>query len=409
MHVTDSIYYREPYLTDLDVVPIALVREEGRLAVVLDRTICYPEGGGQPGDRARLDDIPIIDTRKASDGSILHILADDQTVELGKSYRLSLDWARRYDFMQQHTAQHLVSGVLHAIAGIGTVAVHFGQTDFTIETDAEAIDESTLQHVEDRVNEIVRVNVAVSAEVKAHEDAQGMGLRRAIKVDGDVRLVSIGDYDVIACGGVHVGHSSELLYVLCIGSERIRGHVRTQWLAGSRAVAAIRRDQSVVKQLVAQFSAQPHELVGMAQTVQTQLTDTRYKLRKANEKLVRMQLATLIEGSQQVRGTPVVALDASEEEEDFLKHLAEASNVHEVLALCALRRMNEHQLAWLIVLKGPGAARLDFASMRNSLLPLIGGKGGGKPPMWQGVGDKPEAIARFLQAFIEMVSGEQLA
>jgi alanyl-tRNA synthetase len=114
MHVTDSIYYREPYLTDLDVVPIALVREEGRLAVVLDRTICYPEGGGQPGDRARLDDIPIIDTRKGSDGSILHILADDQTVELGKSYRLSLDWARRYDFMQQHTAQHLVSGVLHA-------------------------------------------------------------------------------------------------------------------------------------------------------------------------------------------------------------------------------------------------------------------------------------------------------
>ncbi|MDX9809332.1 MAG: alanyl-tRNA editing protein, partial [Sphaerochaetaceae bacterium] len=183
MHVTEKTYYDLPYERELTVRVVDIITDGKHKAVVLDKTIFYPEGGGQPGDMGWLGTYEIIDTQKKNDGTIEHVLSEGDVPEIGKEYRLMLNWSHRYDFMQQHTAQHLISGILYSSASIGTVSVHFGKDLFTIETDADEIEPTVLLAVEDKVNEIIRTHVPLQVKTATREEADTMGLRREVKVD----------------------------------------------------------------------------------------------------------------------------------------------------------------------------------------------------------------------------------
>lgn len=405
MHVTEKTYYDLPYERELTVRVVDIITDGKHKAVVLDKTIFYPEGGGQPGDMGWLGTYEIIDTQKKNDGTIEHVLSEGYVPEIGKEYRLTLNWSHRYDFMQQHTAQHLISGILYSSASIGTVSVHFGKDLFTIETDADEIEPAVLLAVEDKVNEIIRTHVPLQVKTATREEADAMGLRREIKVDNDVRLVSIGSYDTIACGGLHVRNSSEIVHVLCIGTERIRNHVRIQWIAGARTVEAMRANHAIVKQLCAVFSSKDYELVPLAQSLQSQLTDARYHLRKAKVALAAVSLKEKLISSRQ----PVLAFECGDEEPEILRFYAEAAESFDDLALCLVQKRNDERLSWMMMVKGPCAAQFDFSFVRQQLLPIIEGKGGGRPPLWQGAGTKSDQISLFLQKFIELFSREDLA
>ena len=150
--MTEPLYYKDRYLRSVDAVVTGL--SDG--AIILDRTIFYPEAGGQPGDRGTFGPYAIRDTQKGKDGEILHILADGSAFpSVGERATLTLDWNHRHFFMKEHSAQHLVSALLFSCFSIGTVAVHQGDMFFTVETDKAEIDEETLLAVEDKANEIV--------------------------------------------------------------------------------------------------------------------------------------------------------------------------------------------------------------------------------------------------------------
>lgn len=381
-------------------------------AIQLDRTICYPEGGGQPGDRAILSEgdrsCRIIDTRKeipedSGDVRIVHIVEGPCPFVVGDHAHLTLDWPHRYEFMRQHTAQHMISGLLYTRFGIGTVSVHQGDEILTVETDRTDISIDTLRQVEALVNEAIRSRIPVTYEERSHREAESLGLRRGIKVEGDVRLVRIGNLDVIACGGLHVASTDEVVAVLFVGTEMIRGHVRTIWKTAERAVSEIHRNQDVVRSLVSVFSAQPQDLAEKAEQLQAQVTDAQWHRQKTA-----LRLATSLLLSEQqacsciVSGTPVVTLDISAEPELALKQFAEQLDSYEAIALCVVQEKGG-KLSWLIGLKGPLADRIPFEALRSRLLPLIGGKGGGRPPVWQGVGSDVANLIPFLESFKSVV------
>ena len=404
MEQTFPQFYADPLLSELLVRVVQIIETTKGPAVVTDRTICYPEGGGQPGDRGWIGPIAVRDTVEDADGRILHYTDALLGLEVGQEVTMRLDWGHRFEYMQQHTAQHLISGILYSLEGIGTVAVHLGHDCLSIETDRSEIDPQVLRTVEDRVNDIIRLNVPVSYQELPLAEAQALGLRRSIKVDGLVRLVRIGDFDIIACGGLHVQSTAQIKQVLYKGSEMIRGHVRTHWYAGDRVIAQIRSYQLIVGELGVLFSAQPHELVARTAELQKAAADASYRLKKAQLQLVEKTLSVSVNQAPRILGCPVLTIDVSHEPETYPKLVAEATLSIPQLALCLVQQRSDGNLAWMIVLKGVVEKALPFTVVRERLFPVVQAKGGGKPPLWQGIGSRASGKDEFLHGFVELLN-----
>lgn len=247
---TARVYYDEPDLRSLDAHVVGITPD----GVVLDRTIFYPEGGGQRGDSGMMDDQKVLSTRKV-DGDIVHIVGDPGRFQPGQGVHLELDWEPRWRIMQAHTAQHMIAGTLYNAFSIGTVAIHLGDEELTVETDRSDIPVATLYEVERIVNEAILADRKVSYLEMEHDEAAGLALRRPIKVSGPVRLVRIEDVDLIACGGVHVPSTARIGLVTYDSSETIRGHVRTFWRYGRSAWEHIHMQREVLSRLSSMLSA----------------------------------------------------------------------------------------------------------------------------------------------------------
>ena len=402
MFTTTPLYYEKPYERTSTATVVEIVKWKGIDAIILDRTVFYPEGGGQPGDRGILGNSKVVDTQSDDRGQLLHIVSGQTAHTVGDTVTLHLDWHHRYDYMQQHTAQHLVSGTLHRLLGIGTVSVHLGHDAMSIELDADTINESDIHLVEDEVNAIVRRSVPVTAQVVSQEDSTALGLRRPVKVDGEVRIVRIGEYDTIACGGIHVADSTELISVQFLRSERIRGHVRTFWTAGERSVALVRRNRELVDAVGSRLSVPAEAILQGIATLQEQLADTRYQIRNAVSRSATLLLDRQLQVAEHANGIPLVVFDAAQWTEDEFKILPELVLSVESLALCAIKEREDGKLAWVVALKGMEDGQSVFQAVRQIPLLLIGGKGGGKPPLWQGVGTDPLQKSQFLEQMVAL-------
>lgn len=240
--MTELLYYRDGYLKSVDARVID-VKADG---IILDKTIFYPECGGQPGDRGTFGSFIIKDTQKSESGEPLHLI-DGAKPNIGDTLTLTLDWAHRYKFMIEHSAQHLLSATLFRVFGIGTVAVHQGEKILTIETDKAEIDDDVLLKAEDIANVHVREGLRIYQEEVEHKEAEELHMRRSIKVEGRVKLVFIENLDVVACGGVHVSNSREIGEIHYLGKELIRGHVRTIWCVSDEAVEDRRENERALK------------------------------------------------------------------------------------------------------------------------------------------------------------------
>ena len=221
---------------------------EGR-RVFLDRTAFYPASGGQPSDRGSINGVPVEDV--VEDGErIVHVL----TAPL-KAFEIDgrIDWARRFDHMQQHTGQHLLSAVLSDLYGLDTVSFHIGPELSTIDLACAAISPDQLRSAEAAANAIVHQNRPVRV---AYEDASlAAGLRKPSQRSGPLRIVSIEGLDRSACGGTHVRATGEIGVILLRSTEKVRGNVRLDFLCGVRAVHRARADYDALESSARVFSS----------------------------------------------------------------------------------------------------------------------------------------------------------
>ena len=319
--ITEQVYYIEPYAQTLNA-HVVKVREDG---IVLDRTIFYPEGGGQEGDRGFINGVRVLDTR-LTDGQIVHIMETTDPFREGYEVETVLDWPHRWHFMKAHTAQHMISGTMYTKAGINTVAVHMSDEIITVETDRESL-----------------------------------GLRRSIKVSGDVRLVQIGNVDLIACGGIHVRRTGEIGRISYAGSEIVRSHVRTIWYYSSSAVSHQREDREVVNEAGVLLSSRGRNIIPALEHLIQENRNLKAEVRSREEMIASLVLAD----GKKVFSSPV-----------------ELSAYHK---LCSEGRVffavyeREGGVNWLLC-----ASDGLFSRFREKLFPLYAMKGGGKGIMYQG-------------------------
>ena len=228
---TEKLYEQKPYETNFVAKVLACEECGDHYEVVLDQTLFYPTGGGQPCDTGMLDGTQVRDVQ-ARDGAIVHIV--QQPMEVGADVVGTIDWKRRFDFMQQHTAEHLISGIAHTLYGVDNVGFHLGTETVTVDLSLPLSDEA-LKNVEHQANQAIWANVPVQCTYPREDTLELIKYRSKKEIDGPIRLVQIPGFDSCACCGTHVARTGEIGLVKICSFERFRGGVRLEIVAGQRA------------------------------------------------------------------------------------------------------------------------------------------------------------------------------
>ncbi len=272
---TERLYYRDCYLKEFDATVVDASAD--RTIIYLDRTAFYPTSGGQPFDGGTFNEIEVLEVSDA-DSRIAHKLAAPLVTD---QVHGRVDWMRRYDHMQQHTGQHLLSAVFADLFGYQTVSFHLGAEVSTIELDASEVNQSTIEAAEKRAAELI--GQAVPVRIQFVEASEAQGLRKASLREGSLRVVEIGNVDRSACGGTHVASTAELGLILIRRQEKLRGHVRLEFVCGTRSLQRAQKDFQILSQM-ARLAGAPIE------TLPTQFESLKERLAQAEKERQRFSL-----------------------------------------------------------------------------------------------------------------------
>jgi alanyl-tRNA synthetase len=243
--MTERLYYQDSYLREFQARVVA-VSDDGR-RVILDRTAFYPSSGGQPFDVGTVGGVAVLDVVDEGE-QVAHVVERPLApADVMGNVTGEVDWTRRFDHMQQHTGQHLLSAVLEDLFGIATVSFHMGAEVSTIDVNAATLDARQIERVEERCAEIVAEARPV---LITFEDASAdLGLRKASERTGTLRIVSIDRLDRSACGGTHLRSTAEIGAVQIRKLEKIRGTTRVEFVCGLRALRAARSDFRLLSEI----------------------------------------------------------------------------------------------------------------------------------------------------------------
>lgn len=250
---SEKLYYLDPYLQEFTANIIGKSPlPGGQYAIVLDRTAFYPEGGGQPCDTGTLNKIPIL-TVQMRDGEIIHTVAGDPGCG---SVTGRLNWQKRFDHMQQHTGEHILSGIFLSTHQAENVGFHLSATTCQIDVTLSSLSPEQASAVEDSANAIIFSNRSIDAKFIENKDLAAYALRKEPGPEFEqIRLVSIADCDCCPCGGTHVGHTGEVGLLKIRGWEKRKNNIRVEFVCGGRALADYQLKHEIVRTLSACFSA----------------------------------------------------------------------------------------------------------------------------------------------------------
>ncbi len=363
------------------------------LRVYLDNTYFYPTSGGQPNDRGFIAGLPVVDV--IDEGTrIAHLFAnppESPEILLG-CLECRLDWPRRYDHMQQHTGQHLLSAVFVEIFALKTLSFHMGEDVSSIELASGKLDDNQIDIVERRANEIV----SEAREVRiSFEDADEVfGLRKASARTGLLRIITIEDYDRSACGGTHVRTTAEIGPIQIRGLERVRGNIRLEFVCGRRAFRRSKEDFRLLSKLSKANSVPP-------QALEEHWAALRGRLENAEKSLAKSKLL-LAQGEAErlYAETPV--------SEDGLRRrvmpVTELTDERRSVAIAFANNSKSLMVALPVNLPGPlliacsADSGLHAGGLWKATFAEGGGRGGGSATLAQGQVTAPQALRRLLSS-----------
>lgn len=373
---TPPTYDRDPYLKALETRILRVDQEDGRPYAVLADTILYPEGGGQPADRGTVDGIPVRDVQKR-EGEIRHYL--QATVKPGPA-RVVLDWARRFDHMQQHTGQHLLTAVAQDRFGWTTTAFHLGESRCDIELATETLDSQRMEELENTVAEAIRQGLRVGSRWVTADDYAALKVRSRGLPEGhagDIRLVEIEGLDLNTCGGTHLRSTAELEVIKLLGTEPIRGGTRLFFLAGQRVRQRLGAHEHRNAALRTLLGAPDEELVAGVEAKLAQLQVSERRLRRLEE-----HLAEALIGAWAADPDPIQDHHLEGQDGAFLGRVARGLAIAAPTKVAFLTGDHEGQAAF--VLAAGTEAGIDLAALGATVATLLEGRGGGRAPIFQG-------------------------
>jgi alanyl-tRNA synthetase len=371
--VTERLYYTDSFLSSFTASVVK--QADGGRRVYLDRTAFYPTSGGQPHDTGTLGGVRVVDVVDEDD-RIAHLLA--APLEATGSIEGVIDWPRRLDHIQQHTAQHLLSAVLDSQLHARTTSVHFGAETSSVDLDRDVITDGQLAAAEHEANEIIMEDRHVT--VSFEEAGAVEGLRKASKREGTLRIITIEGIDKSACGGTHARRTGEIGPLLVLGAERVKGKARVEFVAGWRALAHARRNEALVRATSSALSAQVTEIPSALQALTSQLKDARSALKKLGAE-VAVSRARMLAESVEPDGNGIrrVMLTSHGYDADELRAIGQAMGA--IPGVRFIATLNDPPTVF--VAAGPDSG-WDAGAVLKAALAEVGGRGGGSARSAQG-------------------------
>ncbi len=387
--MTDRLYYTDSYLQTFEAAVVD--RAGGGHRIYLDRTAFYPTSGGQQFDTGHLANAPVVEVIDEGE-RIAHLLSTplDRDRVSGR-----IDWPRRFDHMQQHTGQHLLSAVLADLFGFATTSVHFGSDSSTLDLDAGSITPEQVAEAELQANRIAVENRPV--EVSFEQADLAAGLRKASEREGLLRIVTIRDLDRSACGGTHVRTTGEVGALIIRGVERVRQAVRLEFCCGERTVRRSRLEHDLLARTAGIVSSTPEELPALLEGQRRQLKEAAAVTRALEQELATYRARELYQAAvPDASGLRWILVNGGDQPIERLRPLGQAiAELPKAVCVATVLRPPA------VLLAAAPDSGIDAGRMLKAVLERLGGRGGGNARLAQGtVGE-----ATALDAVVRELSG----
>lgn len=378
MPKTERLYYTDCYLREFEARVLRSEPAANGFKVYLDRTAFYPASGGQPTDLGTLAGLEVLETVDEGE-EIAHLLR--QAPE-GESVTGKIAWPRRFDHMQQHTGQHILSAAFEKVGDYKTVSFHLGEESSSIDLDSDRLGSKQFEEAEDAANQVLFEDRPVRISFQPAEEAGRMDLRKPTSREGDIRLIEVEGFDLSACGGTHVNRTGAVGLILVRKVERMKGSTRVEFLCGGRALRQARRDFKVLSEAALLFSAAPETLPELIAKQNQELREEARGREKLLERLAEFQARELWQAAPVVGGRRVVRQVFPAEEAPQVKMLAHAlAKLPGAVALLGVKG----QPTKLFFAQTPGGTS-EMGAVLKQTVTKFGGKGGGGRDFAQGGG-----------------------
>ena len=384
--MTKKLYYEDAYATEFDAVVVQCeekkVAEKTLYEVVLNQTLFFPEEGGQSPDKGELGGVNVLDVQIKND-MIIHTV--DQALPVGMSIHGVLDWKHRFSNMQQHSGEHIFSGTVHRLYGYNNVGFHLSDNIVTMDFNG-VLTEQDVARVEHLVNEMIVKNLPITISYPTKEELAKMEYRSKIEIEGQVRIVTIGDVDVCACCAPHVRQTGEIGMLKVMSVQNHRGGVRLSMLCGFRALEAFREKIEIVDALVDSLTASQDVLVDRVEKLKTANQDYRYRLASAKQRLMERKMAEIPAEQEDV-----ILFEQDIETNVMRNAVNELTERHS--GVCGVFVGDDESGYQFII----GSAHVDCTQVASVLREKTGAKCGGKKLMIQGsVQAKEEELLQIM-------------
>ncbi|MFW6309419.1 MAG: alanyl-tRNA editing protein, partial [bacterium] len=378
--MTKKLYYEDSFLKEFNADIISFKEKEGQYHIKLDRTAFYPEGGGQPADRGLIGRSKVRYVYKEK-GEVYHVI--DQMPAQKEGVDCEINWKRRFELMQQHSGQHLLSAVLENAYQAGTIGFHLSENNVTIDIDRELADKD-FELVEERVNQIIYQDRKIIDEYPEPEELKTMELRKEPAVEESVRVVRIKGIDLSPCGGTHLHSTGQIGIVSLIDTENHKEGMRITFLCGIRALEDYKFKNQIVARARESLSVKNEDINSEIERLKDNLEDKESQIKDLKDELLDYRVDNLREQSEEIAGYHIIKKIYTGE--DFSDVRYTADKLVEYENNIVIFGQKEGNTVRMILAKSENINILNMNDLIGKIMGMLDGNGGGHEYFAQGGG-----------------------
>ena len=381
-----KLYYYDSYVTEFQANVIEVTPYADKYALLLDKSYFYPESGGQSSDIGTINGVEIVYVTEKSD-NILHIA--QKQLQPGPA-NCQINWSNRFDNMQQHSGQHILSACFYKLYNGETSSFHIGKDSSTIEINVESFDSIMIEKIEALTNSIVFNNAAITADIVNKDALAAFPLRKQPKVESNIRIITIDDFDCSPCGGTHVNRTGEIGLIKIKRLEKLKSSYKFEFVCGNRALKDYTFKNNLITKLGAHLSAPEQEIENAFLKSTEDYKNLQKQANQLRNELINYDVQHLQRNAQCINGIDIISKIFDNRDFNDVKLIAQAI----VLGPSNIALLSTVGQSCQLIFARSENVDVNMNNLLKSVLPLLNGKGGGSPKAAQGggVGDIEAAL-----------------
>jgi alanyl-tRNA synthetase len=396
-----KLYYEDPYIHTFSAkIEKVTTDERGRTYVVLNKTAFYPTGGGQPHDVGTLNGVYVVEVVE-EDGEVRHYVErpiDEHAECIGK-----IDWTRRFDHMQQHAGQHILSAAFDNTFGYKTVSFHLGEETCTIDLQIDQLHEEEAKKAEEIANQIILENRPIETKWVTEDELSQYTLRKALAVTDNIRLVIIPDFDYNGCGGTHPRSTGEVSMIKILHWEKQKKNtIRITFVCGNRVRKQLHEKHQIIQDLTGLLNSPQHKITDAASVLLNRIKELEKKINELTAQLLEYEGKELLDQGELHGNEKIVKVIFQNRPMSVVQQLAKmiTNNTESTIVLF----INETEDKLQFVCSRSMDVKRNMNQLVKQVLPLVNGKGGGSDHTAQGGGDKVLPTEELMDHLIDTLN-----